>query len=230
MPFADLKETIENLRSPVRTVSDKTHVKLSNITDGLGDALKTIETNAKAAVPGGLSMSSVATPDQNYQTKLNQCKDAVAVQVAIVKAVQTAGAHWNNDPQQQQVVSTALGQLNDLDLFGNRPSNQQEAETRIKPIIDKLPTTARLMGTAEPLVSVHELQLRNERINWIMWGLWLVVTVALGVYLLVDTQPGFGTSSDLWKCFFWGLGISVAGQQFNPSTVTTALNVTLPKA
>lgn len=154
------------------------------------------------------------------------------IQVAIVKAVQNVSERWNEEPQQQSAVKKALQALNDLDQRSRRPANQQDAETQIKPIMEELAKSFRLIGPGEPLVlvSVHELKLRNERLNYITWILWLAITVALGLYLLVDLQPGFGTSADLWKCFFWGLGISVAGQQFNPSTVMTALNITLPRA
>jgi len=234
MPFADLKDTIEKLRGPVTTINKKTGVDLSKVKEGLDFAQTEVERNAQAAVPGGLSTSgsNIATPDQNYQAKLNASKDVVAVQVAIMKAVQNASERWNEDPQQQASVKKALQALNDLDQQTRRPTNQQDAEAQIKPITEELTKAFRLVSLAEPsaLASVRELRLRNEQLDYVTWGLWFAITIALGLYLLVDTQPGFGTSTDLWKCFFWGLGISVAGQQFNPSTVTTALSVTLPRA
>jgi hypothetical protein len=149
-----------------------------------------------------------------------------------VKAIQTTGDLWSTDPLRQKFVSKALRALNDLERPGTKPANQQDAELKVKPIIDDLakdiPSEA--LGPRVQLASVHELQIRNERLNVVAWGLWFAISVSLGIYLLIAMQPGFGTSSDLWKCFFWGLGISVAGQQFNPSTVTGALNITLPKA
>jgi hypothetical protein len=61
---------------------------------------------------------------------------------------------------------------------------------------------------------------------------WGAVTLLAGYAALILSNPGFGTSMDLVACFFWGLGVQIAGQQIQQLTagnITTALHVGVPK-
>jgi hypothetical protein len=52
------------------------------------------------------------------------------------------------------------------------------------------------------------------------------------LFILVTTNYSFGIGLDYFKCFFWGLGIQIAGQQLQqltPASVATTLNISMPK-
>jgi hypothetical protein len=81
-------------------------------------------------------------------------------------------------------------------------------------------------------LDLQQLRVELQRLSIAMWVVWAFVTWIGGVGLLVMSNYGFGVGLDYIKCFLWGLGVQVAGQQFQqlaPSSVTTAFNVSVPK-
>lgn len=61
----------------------------------------------------------------------------------------------------------------------------------------------------------------------------MLIAFLAGMYVLVLSNLGFGTFADVIKCFFWGLGFSVAGgqlEQLTQSTVTGSFGISVPKA
>jgi hypothetical protein len=66
-----------------------------------------------------------------------------------------------------------------------------------------------------------------------VWWIVALIALASGFYSVVLANLGFGTSTDYIKCFFWGLGFSVAGTQLDSLTQTTTTSnfgITIPKA
>jgi hypothetical protein len=85
---------------------------------------------------------------------------------------------------------------------------------------------------APPLPSVRHVLLQRQLIDAGGWATWAVLTVAVGVYVLVLSNPGFGISLDYAKCFFWGLGLPFAGQQLQqltPGSSASALAISVPR-
>jgi hypothetical protein len=63
------------------------------------------------------------------------------------------------------------------------------------------------------------------------WGIAMIVTIVAGYAAVVASKHGFGTEFDLLKCFFWGLGGQVAGQQLSqltPASITSTLGIKAP--
>jgi hypothetical protein len=78
----------------------------------------------------------------------------------------------------------------------------------------------------------RELFLIQTAFNVSTWLLWAVLTVSVGYVIIIAMDPGFGTTADLWKCFFWALGLQVAGQQMQqltPGSVNSAMSISIPK-
>lgn len=70
--------------------------------------------------------------------------------------------------------------------------------------------------------------LAASTLAWIFWG---AVAILSGGFLFILSNPAFGTSLDLLKCFAWGLGVSVAGQQTpqsGPSAVAASVGIKFP--
>jgi len=89
-------------------------------------------------------------------------------------------------------------------------------------------------GPPEPIQGEPSTEQLHFRINLASAGAWLlaiVATVVTGYAVLIGSNFGFGTEMDLVKCFLWGLGVQVAGQQLaqlTPSSVTTGLGFKAP--
>jgi len=75
------------------------------------------------------------------------------------------------------------------------------------------------------------IEIRNlSGIAWLVFGL---LSAAVGVYVLIINNLGFGLPGDFFTCLLWGFGLPVSGQQLVQSTVGsvgTALGITVPKA
>jgi hypothetical protein len=76
--------------------------------------------------------------------------------------------------------------------------------------------------TLPPDTATLELQITRE--SWAVWVTVAAVALATGYTILVQPNYGFGTEADYLKCFFWGLGSSVAGTQLEQVSHMLASN------
>jgi hypothetical protein len=80
-----------------------------------------------------------------------------------------------------------------------------------------------------------ELQLISLQIlavSLVAWLLWAAVSIISGAWLVIYSNPGFGTPTDLIMCALWGLGITVLGQQasqLTPSGIAGSIGIKMPK-
>jgi hypothetical protein len=127
--------------------------------------------------------------------------------------------------------------LEDLDaLAGSENLDLDTARTEVAMIlrdlrstVAKVAFTAAVTPVAAP--SSRELAVRIEGLSYLVWVLWMAVTVGAGIAALILPDPGFGTAGDLLACFFWGLGVQLAGQslqQLSPTTVRSAFKLSVP--
>src|ERR1700674_2181194 len=75
------------------------------------------------------------------------------------------------------------------------------------------------------------IEIRNlSGLTWLVFGL---LATAVGTYILIINNLGFGLPGDYFTCLFWGFGLPVSGQQLIQSTVGsigTTLGITVPKS
>lgn len=73
----------------------------------------------------------------------------------------------------------------------------------------------------------EQLRFRIMQASVVAWAILGAVTAATGTYILVLTNPGFGTVLDYFVCFLWGAGLpaGTALATANTSTVSTALSI-----
>jgi hypothetical protein len=73
-----------------------------------------------------------------------------------------------------------------------------------------------------------QLRLQIRQTSVLAWAVLGAVTATAGTYVLVLTNPGFGTYLDLFACFLWGVGLPAGATlaTSNTSTVSTALGMT----
>src|ERR1700677_3829532 len=182
----------------------------------------------------------------SFKAYLTPLADKASALVVLVNSgIQTTTAWWSLFPIP---VQTALKQI---DLLAPNVTNTSTAQAQLAPILQTLqaavnpphdaalapfpaPAPASLISsvyTAPP--DTRTLQVRLLRNT--LWVWWLVAIIALagGYYSQVLQNLGFGSGADYMKCFFWGLGFSVAGTQLDQltqSAVTGNFGITIPKA
>jgi hypothetical protein len=249
LPAYQLGDTIETLKRRVGEATKLTQIPLDALTDALSQLEKQLAPEILAAQLPSItvlpSSSGTAWMD-GFKAYLTPLSDKTAALVVLVNSgVQTAVAYWTTFPGP---VATALSQIN---LLAPNVSNAATAQAQLAPILQTFytavnpPHAAMLapMFAATPpnLVArffmvppdTHTLQVRLYRNT--LWVWWMVALIALasGFYSVVLANLGFGTSTDYIKCFFWGLGFSIAGTQLDQlaqTTVTGNFGITIPKA
>jgi hypothetical protein len=242
LPFAELHDTITSLRATVSKAKavtganfDSVLAQLSALDAGLTE--QSLGHVLPSSLPSLLSNDSAVSPA--YQQKLADLTEKVGAQSIVVQGISVAASKWSNDPAQQTQILAALQSLNNLDRLPSPVVTQGDAQNQVTSILGTMTAalTTSLGATASastprPLPTSREILIRNQRLNYFAWSVWLVLTVAVGYFVMIASLPGFGTWIDLWKCFFWGLGIPVIGQQLqqlNPTTVSNVLSYSIPK-
>lgn len=249
LPAYQLRDTIETLKRRVSEAAKLTQIPLDALAHELGDLEKALapEPLADHLPPVTvLPFSSGTAWLDSFKAYLTPLSDKTAALVVLVNSgVQTAVAYWTSFPVP---VATALSQVN---LLAPSVSNAATAQAQLAPILQTLYTAANpphaamlapmFAATPPNLVArfltvppdTHTLQVRLFRNT--LWVWWIVALIALvgGFYSVVLQNFGFGTCQDYIKCFFWGLGFSVAGTQLDSLTqtsVTGNFGITIPKA
>jgi hypothetical protein len=243
-PFAELHDTLVGLRATILNVKcpnitfNQTVAQLTQLEQGLSE--KRLGNVIPSSLPSLLSNDSGTS--SAYQQMLATVTEQVGAQTIVVRGISAAWGKWNKNPAQQALVTAALQVLDNLNAPPAPVSTQVDAQNAVTATLNKLNADiAALPGaalaaaapTAPSLPTAREIQIRNQHLNYLAWLVWFVLTLAIGYYVMISTFPGFGTVTDLWKCFFWGLGIPLVGQQIqqlSPSTVSNTLNFSVPKA
>jgi hypothetical protein len=244
LPFAELLDTLRGLRASVLKVQSPSGVNFDRTLAQLAQLEQRLTERALSdVIPSSLPslLGNEAGPSPDYQQRLNSLAEQVGAQVTLVQGISDAWAKWNNNAAQQAPVKTAMESLDALNAPPAPVSTQSDAQNRVAGILTNLTTAiATLPGAglgaaapgARPLPTLRELQIKNQHLNYVAWIVWFVLTLAIGYYVMIAAFPGFGAPSDLWKCFFWGLSIPLVGQQLqqlNPTTISTTLNLSIPK-
>lgn len=186
--------------------------------------------------PFGAADPAIATA---YATYLQERSDRLAQLVYIADhGVEPAVAEWRLYPPTAANDAARDAALTAMDGFAADPTKtiaqlQIDVGTALTTLRAALSgvAAAGAIPAAAPLPSTHQLLVMRDSVFLAVWLIWAVVTIAAGFAALVLTNHGFGTCADLVKAFFWGLGMQMAGeqlQQLRPSSVTTALGITLP--
>jgi hypothetical protein len=133
------------------------------------------------------------------------------------------------NPANQQQVAACVAQI---DLLANTviAPNPQELGPKIDTLLiglqqqlagAKLALQA-LDGTQVSLPTPAQLEVSIDRFSLLAWAWILVVTIAVGAYVLIFSAKGlgFGTPADYLLCFFWGVGLP-SGASLITSTTST---------
>lgn len=208
--------------------------KMSNLRRALNAILEALTKDKVKGFVGSWIPSPFATnatASSAFATYLQERSDRLKVLNFLMDTgVLPAMAEGANKPGPLAVA------LKHLDRLAIDPAMTIEAlRTEIARILALLRDPATKLETVErvdaPLPSTRQLLVTIDTVNLGVWLVWMSVTIVLGTAVLILTNPGFGTGIDFVKCFFWGLGTQIAGDQLaqmRASSATTALGITLP--
>jgi hypothetical protein len=249
VPAYQLRDSLAILKKRVEDAAAKTQAPLSGLTGALTDldtqlSPKSLESHLPAVIV--LPWSSATSWQDTLKAYLTPIAEKTAAIVVLVNSgVQYAVGYWEKFPTQ---VTAALEKMDGLVLTA---TNSATAQTQLGPIVQalvgvvnpsKMDALAPMLDRSPSQVitrfftlppDTHTLQVRLVRNT--LWVWWLVALIALvgGFYSVVLLNLGFGSSTDYIKCFFWGLGFSVAGTQMDQLTQTAVMansGITIPKA
>lgn len=159
-----------------------------------------------------------------------------AVEVVLVRGIRPVMELWTAHPGHEALM-TALRQL---DRAGAQSATKDAAQEAAEKIRAAAEAAVGVGGGAESLAGaeavtlpdVHAVQVAFQRTNAAIWLLWALVTWVTGIVALVATNYAFGAGLDYYKCFLWGIGVQVAGnqlQQLTPASVSTAFSISTQK-
>jgi len=110
---------------------------------------------------------------------------------------------------------------------------QVQADKIIEGLRPAAAQSASVQITAQPAGGRQEepdrLQIDIERVSGFVWLIWALLTALSALAVLILSNPGFGTPTDLLYCFFWGFGLPTVGQQLTPSSAGTSLGISIGK-
>jgi len=139
---------------------------------------------------------------------------------------------------QRNAITTAVGAVDSISSQTPPPA-VSDVVTRLQAILQTLNTelagggaaNVAAMSTKPPTSGQISTEIRT--LSGIAWLVFAVLTTALGTYVLVLSNLGFGTYMDFLVCLFWGFGLPVGGSQLAQSTTataSTALGFSMPRA
>ena len=247
VPVYELRETLVTLREKIATVASQT----GYVFGGFAQAFSSLESQLsdaqiRAYLPPALPTPGSPTDDwvSGFKSYLSPLRDKVAGLVVLTNSgALQAALYWSAN---QAATKTALQAIDGLT---GTVANADGAQVKVAPIIQTLVSAINQPAAQAlaPFLAASPVGLtrffaeppdeQSVRVDlyrstiW-LWGLWIVIAFLGGVYVVILSNLGFGTYTDIIKCFFWGLGLSVAGgqlEQMTLSTVTSSFGVSVPK-
>ena len=124
---------------------------------------------------------------------------------------------------QQTAIRTALKAADELSARKPAPATN-DVNTALTSTLATLRTALGSGGatsSSKPRTS-GQISAEIRTLSGLAWVVFALFTTALGTYVLVLSNLGFGTCMDFLVCLFWGFGLPVGGAQLAQATTATA--------
>ena len=246
LPATSLRERVELLQrrfsataNEVGALVPKTSKKLEELMNDLSerglDGQRFLPPGFPVTVKG---MAPSADAYKEYLAKRTQ--NIVLLEALVERGFEQAWKMVPRPPDKEKLASlqTATASLDAL-AEEDIPNTAGLVE-KIGPILGNLRTQ---LGRAESALEARQAEARPptfeqltveiRNFSLMTWTVFAILATALGTYILVILNLGFGLLSDYFVCLFWGFGLPVGGQQLAQSTigsVSTVLGIPVPKS
>ena len=251
LPAYRLRDAVDALRERIEKYCVQSNLELPQLTATVDELLRQLTPRALAAqLPLLLASPWAATPGwlDTFKTSLGKLSDKATALTALVSngvrvAIQVGGRH-------PAILSEAISAIDALAL---EIDSAQNVPTQLAPILDELDQNIRAAQSAKATREIatfdaamagaylasslppdtQTLQVRLATGATWVWLLVALISLVAGGFVLVLQDFGFGAPADFVKCFFWGLGFSVAGtqlEQLTQTSITSQFGINIPKA
>ncbi|WP_162915126.1 hypothetical protein [Desertibaculum subflavum] len=203
---------------------------LNGIEAELSEAVLEQEGHLPAHIPW--PWSSDGPNPTAYRDYLQARSQQVACLDMLIEAVSDLRRLWAAAaPPDQPRYEAAINEIDEL-ASARRTDAAALAQAIAAIMARAQPAAKGLRAPSAPAPTRYEqLTVATRRLSLAVWAGYAALTVALGAYVLVWTNNGFGVGLDYLDCLFWGAGLPAATQlaQATPATVATALGVSNAK-
>lgn len=246
-PAVLLKEEAERLGGGF---SDLTATGFPNTRKALGTIVLGVSQESLRArgflgsvIPPLKGAEASAQTAQNYEAYLGALSKQLTALAVILQAGNRAVAMWAErmDETTRSLLDTAQTALDNLAIEGfisDRDKLSAEAEKVLVTLRGSLNKAFNLQDDPEagPALTVsyasQRIAFETEVLNLIGWLVFGFLSLAVGGYLLIVANPGFGQLKDLLYCLLWGFGVPAAGEKLatiNGGTIAQGFGLTMTK-
>jgi hypothetical protein len=204
--------------------------------DDLSRRLSPVELESRGYIPPRIRPAFAI---ESTETAYREYLAGIAANVAALDVVVRDGfgglaARWPAGSQPQYEAA-----FRELDELAATVLTVEEATTGVAEVLARLAQALAPPGArAAPQAPAPARPLTRERVlvqlqtvSLALWGLWGALTLVVGIVALIATNYAFGVGTDYYRCFLWGLGVQIAGQQLeqlSPRTIATRFDIALP--
>jgi hypothetical protein len=248
LPAIVLRERVEALQRRASAAPEEIAADLPNTHRKLDELIKALserELESQGLLPAKFpipfkAMSPPADAYKEYFAKLTKT-------VAMLETLMENGFEevWKEVPRPVQThkldaIKAATQSIDGLSQSDPVPSPDalvktiQDTLARLHTVLSGAQVTAESVpGFAARLPTFEQLTVEIRNFSALTWLVFAILATALGTYILVILNLGFGVAADYFVCLFWGFGLPVGGQQLAQSTtgsVATVLGIPVPKS
>jgi len=249
LPVARLKEQAQSLKRIVVVARQKSNVPFTNLLSSPQNSLDSVveSLSIKALKANGylpqdfLSAFSAADVSTSYQNFLAGVGNRLSALEMIVRSGMGAVlSDWGDLEKggKLNIGAAAFQRLDDLAGATLTPDQlKSEIETVIRTVHAAASPTVSFAGGTAPWTPIAEMGFREitvqlQQLSKVVWLLWAVGTVFVGLLVLVLFNNAFGSTQDCVQCLLWGIGMPAAAQGFgglNAGSLTSALSLPIPR-
>lgn len=176
---------------------------------------------ANGYIPGRIPSAFSAAPGPERFQNLVVSNDKILAGLEMLVAAMSHIVRMGPPP----LPAPAHEALNDLDHAAATVTDAETAAEVAKTAIAHAQSGAAKLQASAPappeLPTIREGRVQMQSVSSWGWALWALLTWTAGVFTLIAGNYAFGIEADYFKCFFWGLGIQIAGQQLSSSVIST---------
>jgi hypothetical protein len=240
LPAGRLRDVLIKLEKQRCGVEKNTGALLTKIKvtiDKLTEELRDSSLDSHSFLPRISKPNPSASKIKEFQDYLNRKSAQVdIISLVMDKAIVPMCKAWDYiDSKHSDTVTGLLDRAAALCTQDDRAKLTQALDEIDKEFqkIPRIPSPQRgrppVFPPAEP--GSETMQVEIAQLHTAVTLLWMSLTLLAGWMVWIHSNPGFGLPIDYVKCFLWGIGLPVIGnqvQQLTPSSIGSVFNISVP--
>ncbi len=241
-----LKDLEEILSKKPPQIKDE---HIANTSDTIADLLRKLEKLETDYVPYRVFQpwgSAVAKLDEYKQSLKTMDDRAYVLDLIVSRGLVCAWKYLElyHDDASKEAINETVHTINNFSMDESLSSGtvRQKIDNELENLKKELKDIQNRAKSLQPFQifaiggqperTYEKIEMEIRRISWAVWILMIVLTTAVGSYIIVLSNLGFGLWTDYLICVFWGVGIPTGTQQLAQSTsssVASTLGIQITK-